>query len=165
MKERIRHITRTAMLAALAIAAAALEGLLPQMAFMPPGAKIGFSNIVSMYAAKKQGIASALTVAVIKSAFVLLTRGFTAFLLSALGGIVSTAVTSLLLTRDAKKIGYIGIGVTGALLHNITQLAVSALLTSFAVIYYLPFLLIAATVSGAMTGSMLYLLISIGGKK
>ena len=61
----------TGIAAAVAITLSFLEGLIPTAAFMPPGAKAGFSNIAVMFAASEFGLIPALSVTLLKSLFVL----------------------------------------------------------------------------------------------
>ena len=63
MKSTSYRVAFTGLLAALALALAFLEGLLPPLPAMPPGAKLGLSNIVTMYAAGSQGLPSAIFLA------------------------------------------------------------------------------------------------------
>ena len=51
MKRIPGRVALTGLLAALALALSFLEGLLQPLPMMPPGAKLGLSNIASMYAA------------------------------------------------------------------------------------------------------------------
>ena len=60
-----------------------LEGLLP--ALPVPGAKLGLSNIVTMYALTALSLPAALGITAVKAVFALL-RGGSAFLMSAAGG-------------------------------------------------------------------------------
>ena len=53
----------------------------------------------------------------------------------------------------------IGISISGAVMHNAAQLAVSALITSGAVLYYAPVLLIAGVVFGVINGLILKLVL------
>ena len=143
------------MLAALALTLSYLESLLPTSAFLPPGAKPGFSNIVNMFAASSLGFFPAIGVAVLKACFAGVTRGVTAFFMSLCGGMLST-VGMYLLFRFTKRIGYVGIGVISAVLHNAGQLLVAAVLVgNRSVLGYLPVLLLCALVTGALTGSVL----------
>lgn len=145
------------MLAALAVAISAVEGLLPAFAFMPPGAKPGLSNIVTMFASKALSVYNALMIVAVKALFVLATRGVTAFFMSLAGGIISTMLTAYLLNRKNGRLGCIGIGVIGAATHNASQIAVAAILTNSGIFYYLPFLIAASIVTGSITGTILYL--------
>ena len=153
----------TGIAAAVAITLSFLEGLIPTAAFMPPGAKAGFSNIAVMFAASEFGLIPALSVTLLKSLFVFLTRGATAFFMSLAGGVLSTLVMSsyitsalYLLFRFSKNAGYIEIGILSALAHNAGQFSVAAIMVSGeSVIGYAPVLLLSALVTGAVTGSIL----------
>lgn len=158
-------LTLNAILAALAVAISAAEGLLPALAFMPPGAKPGLSNVVTMFASKTLSVLSALTIVGVKALFVLATRGLTAFFMSLAGGVISTVLTAYLLNRKNSRLGCIGIGVLGAAAHNAAQITVAALLTNSGIFYYLPFLLAASVVTGSITGGILYLTFSFTEKR
>lgn len=84
------------LLFALAMALSFLESLLPALPMLPPGIRLGLSNIVTMYALFVLGPVSGYTIAVLKSLFVLLTRGAVAAAMSASGGIASVTVMLLL---------------------------------------------------------------------
>ncbi|MBO4452319.1 MAG: Gx transporter family protein [Clostridia bacterium] len=159
MDSKAYKVAKGAMLGALAVAVSAAESLLPTAPFLPPGAKLGLSNVVTMYISRSVGLGYGLAAALLKSLFVLATRGLTAFLMSLAGGLLSTLVCGLLLTKEKAKIGYIGVGVTGALLHNSAQLCVSIALAGTAVAYYAPFLIAASLVTGSLGGALLGLII------
>ena len=142
-------------LSAVALTLSYLEGLIPTVAFMPPGAKMGFSNIATMFAASSMGIVSALAITFIKALFAVITRGVTAFFMSLCGGILST-VTMYLLFKLSKKTGYMAIGIICALVHNFGQLIVAIITAgNLSVLGYAPVLLISGTVTGAVTGTVL----------
>ena len=143
-------------LSAQALALSFLENLLPAMPFLPPGVKLGLSNIVTMFTAGAMGFSSALTVTLIKSLFVLLTRGATAFFMSLGGGLLSTVAMCLMIKFAKNKFGYIGVAVVSAICHNLGQLAVSIIVTkTTAFVYYTPVLLLSGIVMGVITGAVL----------
>lgn len=155
MKKSTYKIALFGMLGAVALVLSFLESLIPMSSFMPPGAKAGFSNIATMLAASVLGLVPALAIALIKAGFALVTRGVTAFFMSLCGGVLSTAVMYLLF-KFSKRTGYLVIGVISALMHNLGQLAVAAVLVgNSAVLGYAPVLLISGIVTGALTGSLL----------
>ncbi len=160
-----RNLTLNALLAALAVAISAAESLLPPVAFMPPGARLGLSNIITMYTAKTLSVYNALAIVLLKALFVLATRGVTAFFMSLTGGLVSTAIAAALLNRKNSRTGYIGIGVIAATAHNTAQLTVAAIITNSGVFYYLPFLITASVATGSITGVILYLLVRYSEKR
>ena len=134
----------TGIAAAVAITLSFLEGLIPTAAF-----------IAVMFAASEFGLIPALSVTLLKSLFVFLTRGATAFFMSLAGGVLSTLVMYLLF-RFSKNAGYIEIGILSALAHNAGQFSVAAIMVSGeSVIGYAPVLLLSALVTGAVTGSIL----------
>ena len=137
---------------ALALTLSFLEGLLPALPFLPPGAKPGLANIVTMFAACTLGLPAALYVVVLKALFALLTRGVTAFFMSLCGGVLS-AIAMYILFKFNNKTGITGISVISALMHNFGQLIVSFFLVgSTAVFGYAPFLILFGIVSGILTG-------------
>lgn len=156
MSAKIRTIAQMGMLFALAMALSFLEGLLPVLPGLPPGFKLGLSNIVTMYCLFFWGWRRALLMAVLKSGFVLLTRGVTAGLLSLTGGLASVAVMALLLLPKRSSLSYFTISLAGAVAHNLGQLAAAAFLLQTALsLYYMPVILVAGIVMGAVTGTVL----------
>ncbi len=155
MKNNTYKIALFGVLSAVALTLSYLEGLIPTVAFMPPGAKMGFSNIATMFAASSMGIVSALAITFIKALFAGITRGVTAFFMSLCGGTLST-VTMYLLFKLSKKTGYMAIGIICALVHNFGQLIVAIITAgNLSVLGYAPVLLISGTVTGAVTGTVL----------
>ena len=155
MKQKAGRVAFTGLLAALAIALSFLEGLLPPLPMMPPGAKLGLSNLATMYAADSLGLPSALFLAVFKGVFALLTRGGMAGLMSLSGGVISTVVMWLLLKKANASLGVVG--VCGALAHNAAQLCAAYFLTSTSVLFYVPFLLVFGVLTGLLPGLVLKL--------
>lgn len=93
---KVKRLALMGLLFALAMALSFLESLLPALPMLPPGIRLGLSNIVTMYALFVLGPVSGYTIAVLKSLFVLLTRGAVAAAMSASGGIASVTVMLLL---------------------------------------------------------------------
>ena len=158
MKSKSGRVAFTALLAALALALSFLEGLLPPLPMMPPGAKLGLSNLATMYAAGSlglPGLPSALFLAVFKGVFALVTRGGMAGLMSLSGGVISTVVMWLLLKKANASLGVVG--VCGALAHNAAQLCAAYFLTSTSVLFYVPFLVLFGVLTGLLTGLVLKL--------
>lgn len=155
MKNKTYKTALFGMLSAVAITLSYLESLIPTAAFMPPGAKLGFSNVATMFAASSLGLVSALAVTLTKAVFAGVTRGVTAFFMSLCGGMLST-VAMYLFFRYSKKTGYMVIGVVCAIMHNAGQLAVAVILAgNTAVFGYAPVLLVSGALTGAATGTVL----------
>jgi heptaprenyl diphosphate synthase len=155
VKKASGRVAFTGLLAALALSFSFLEGLIPPIPVLPPGAKLGLSNIVVLYAAGSLGLPAALFLACLKGGFALLTRGVTAGLLSISGGVLSALVMWLLLQKTRASLSLVG--VCGALSHNAAQLCAAWLLTSAAVVFYLPFLVLFGVLTGLLTGLVLKL--------
>ena len=154
-KPTTKKIALSGVLGALALALSFAESLLmPQVAFLPPGAKPGLSNIITTFAASSMGFGGAIYIVLLKAAFAFVTRGATAFFMSLSGGILSLVVILLLLR--VKSVGFIGIGVASSCAHNLGQLAVSCVLTGTkAILNYAPFLLLFGVAAGLVTGTVL----------
>lgn len=154
-----QDIALTGILAAQAIALSYLESLIPLPVGFPPGAKPGFSNIVVMFSAGSLGIPQTVAIAVFKAVFAGITRGMTAFFMSLCGGLAATAAALILLRAENIKLGYTGISMICAVCHNTAQLCVACIIASTPRLFlsYGPFLLLAATATGFLSGTVLKL--------
>ena len=146
---------------ALASALQFLESMIPIP--LPLGVKPGISSIVVMAVLVKFGFASAMTLAVLKSGFVFITRGATAFCMSVSGGVLSVVVMGAFLglsRRSKNGTGIILMSVLGGISHNIGQLAAATVFTGSALTFsYLPVLVISGLVSGIFTGTVFKLIL------
>ncbi|MEG1774087.1 MAG: Gx transporter family protein [Oscillospiraceae bacterium] len=143
---------------AMALALSWFESaVLPVLPMLSPGVKLGLSNIVTMYAVFFLGARDALTIAVLKSFFVFLTRGPTGAAMSLVGGLVSVAVM-LVLLRLVPSLSSRFVSIAGAIGHNLGQLGMSVLILQSAyTLYYLPVMLLSGVVMGIVTGILLKL--------
>ena len=145
MKRTAKDITTLGLLLALACAISYIESVLPIP--LPLGVKPGLASIVVMYPR------DALLLTLLKSGFVFLTRGVTAGILSASGGLLALGV---MLFCHKLNSSLLTISISGAAAHNLAQLIAAALLLqNINLTYYLPVLLIAAVISGGVTGGCL----------
>ena len=153
---KVKRLALMGLLFALAMALSFLESLLPALPMLPPGIRLGLSNIVTMYALFVLGPVSGYTIAVLKSLFVLLTRGAVAAAMSASGGIASVTVMLLLSLLPGIRRQYLLLSVFGGAAHNVGQLiAARFIISNQYVRYYLPVLLAAGLLMGAITGMAL----------
>lgn len=159
MKNRAGRAALTGLLGALALVFSLLEGMLPPLPGMPPGARLGLSNIVTMYAAGSLGLPLALGLCVLKAGFALLTRGGVAGLMSICGGLASTALMWFLLKKTGISLGLAA--VFGALAHNLAQLIAAKFIIDAVLLFYLPPLLIFGVLTGLLTGTALKLLLPL----
>ena len=146
-----RKVVHMGMLIALAMILSFIESQIPAFVAIP-GMKIGLANIAIVYALYTLGFRSAITISLIRVALSALLFG------SAVSGLYSLAgaLISLLGMALLKKTGFfgvVGVSVSGAVLHNLGQIAVAWLiLKTGALVYYLPFLLFSAVVGGVVIG-------------
>ena len=148
-------------LGALAIASAYLENLIsPLIAF--PGARVGFSNVITMSSCIMFGLPGALYITAIKVLFALGTRGGIAALLSLCGGVLSSLVMFFLFKT---KNSLLSTSIISACAHSLGQLLIAAALLGNAIFYYLPVLLIFSVLSGTATGIILKFLLPHFSKK
>ena len=153
---KVKRLALMGLLFARAMALSFLESLLPALPMLPPGIRLGLSNIVTMYALFALGPVSGYTIAVLKSLFVLLTRGAVAAAMSASGGIASVTVMLLLSLLPGIRRQYLLLSVFGGAAHNMGQLiAARFIISNQYVWYYLTVLLAAGLLMGAITGMAL----------
>jgi heptaprenyl diphosphate synthase len=157
---RTKSLVLTGLLFAVAIVVAILEGMLPPIPVPIPGVKIGLSNIVVMYVVFFLGAKQAYGIAVLKSFFVLITRGAIAGALSLTGGLLSITVMLLLMYFTNKKASYAITSIFGAISHNIGQfIVISLIYTGTSVWFYLPLLIVAGVVTGLLTAGILKIIL------
>lgn len=149
----VRALARLSLLCALAVSLSALEG--PISIALPPGARVGLSNVIVMTAAAYIGLPSALIVALFKAVFALLVRGALSFLMSLAGGLSSALVLWLLFRCASRFLGTLGISMAGALTHSLAQLFVSCFVYGRAILGYAPILVLFALPSGILTAVLL----------
>ena len=156
MLMKARKTALLGILCAQAIALSFLENLIPSLPFLPPGAKPGFSNIVTMFTVLTLGLPQAMCITVFKALFALMTRGATAFFMSLAGGVLSTLAMWAATKIKSDPFGLLGASIIAAVCHNAGQLAAAAVLTGTgAVLGYAPALLIFSLITGAVTGTVL----------
>lgn len=137
------------MLIALACIFSYIEAINPLP--LPVGMKLGLANLVSVVGLYLVGIPGTVAVSLIR----ILLMGF---MFSPSGLIYSLAggILSLILMIAAKKSGRfskIGVSVIGGIGHNIGQITAAAWMVKTAGVFtYLPLLLIAGVIAGAVIG-------------
>ena len=122
--------------------------------FPVPGAKLGLANVVTLYCIIMWGGSKGVYVAVGRTIFGSLlggTFGTPAFAMSLSGGVAAALVMSA--AYFLLPVGAVGASMSGAVTHNLTQLAVFALITRYpGVFVYSPYLILLAIPSGLVTG-------------
>ena len=147
-----RRIARYALLTALAMVLSWLESLLPVSGAVP-GMKLGLTNLVVIFALERMTVRDAAAISFIRVILVSLTFGNAyAFAYSLAGAVLS--LLGMVFLKKTGKFSVLGVSVAGGVCHNIGQILVAmAVLETTRLAYYLPFLLISGTVSGAAIGA------------
>lgn len=152
----VKQIAFTGLLFATALVLSFFESMLPVLPMMPPGIKLGLSNIVTMYALFVLGPQTGLTVAVLKSFFVFLTRGLVAASLSLAGGLTSIVCMVLLSKILHEQKNYLLLSIFGAIGHNVGQIVLARyILSTSKLLYLLPLLVLSGVAMGVVTGIVL----------
>ena len=152
MKLTTKQLTLCAVLTAMALALSYLENLFPLSLAIPlPGIKLGLANIVTVFALYALGPGQALLILVGRCLLGAVFAGnMNALIFSVLGG-VSAMLVMILLSRPGRLSVY-GVSIGGAAAHNCGQIAAAVLtLWSTAPLAYLPVLLAASLLTGAVT--------------
>ena len=148
---RNKKLANMAMLVALAMIFSYVESLIP-INFGVPGMKLGVANLVTVTGLYFLEIPEVLAVSVLR---VLLT-GFLfgngmSIIYSLAGAVVSLLAMALVKKMDG--ISIVGVSITGVVFHNIGQILVAmSVVENLKLIYYLPVLLVAGTVTGFVIG-------------
>lgn len=151
--EKSRNIALCGILLALSAGISAAESMIP----LPLGVKPGFSNLPVMYSMSRQGGKYGFAICLLKSVFVLLTRGVTAFFMSLTGGVLSYIVMLILYKKT--NVSLMLMSITGALIHNFGQLCAASVIMHTAVFGYSPVMIISGCIAGMVTGAVLKLLL------
>ena len=146
------HITRLALLTANALTIFMVEAQLPVVTVVP-GIKLGLANIVTVYAMFTLGPGDTL---MILAARIFLGAVFSGQMMtliySAAGGFLSWCVLLLLRKMLDRRQIWLCSPVAGVF-HNLGQLlAAAAVMKTWTVLAYLPYLILAGTLAGLFTG-------------
>lgn len=149
---KVKNITFYGLMTALALVFSYLESFIPINALIPiPGVKLGFANIVVVFALYLMKPLDALVIGVLRVLLSgLLFGNPMTIAYSLVGCFLSWLVMTL--TKNT-KLSMVGVSMLGGIMHNIGQLIVAVVLTSTVrIAYYLPVLLVAGTVTGFIMG-------------
>lgn len=147
---KAKRIARLAVMIALAFTLSYLESLLP-INLGIPGVKLGLANLVVVAALYLLPLGDAFGIALIRILLAGITFGNGVSLVYSLcGGLLSFVI---MLAVKRSRLSPVGVSVLGGICHNAGQLAAAAFLMSTArIVYYMPVLLVAGTVTGLLIG-------------
>ena len=142
---------RNQMFLALSLIFSYVETLIP-ISFGIPGIKLGLANIVTVTALYYAGTKEAFVLAILRN----ILTGFLFGNLFAIFYSIAGSCFSILIMHLLKKRGsfsVIGVSIAGGVFHNIGQLLVAMLVVeSLSISYYMPVLLTAGILTGAVIG-------------
>ena len=145
------RVARLALLTAIALTIFLVEAQLPAAPI--PGVKLGLANIVTVYAVFALGPRDALMVLCARVFLGAVFSGqMMTLLYSGAGGLLSWLALCLLCRLLDRKQMWLASPVAG-MCHNVGQLlAAAGVMRTWAVLAYLPYLVIAGVVAGVFTG-------------
>lgn len=139
------------LLLALAMVLSYVETLIP-ISLGVPGVKLGLANLVTMVGLYTLGISGTIAVNLLRIVLTGFTFGNMFSMLYSLAGAALSLIFMVLVKRTG-WFGSVGVSIVGGVGHNIGQLAVAAFaVQTLGVFSYLPVLLAAGTVAGALIG-------------
>jgi heptaprenyl diphosphate synthase len=150
----------------LALVLSIIESCIPINVSIP-GIRIGLANIITLVVIAVIGLKQAVTVVIIRTLLSSIYSGGPVVLVFSLAGGLMSAITMWLFYKYMSKVfSIIGISITGAVAHNIGQLAAAVLIMGEpAVISYFPVLMVAAVVAGSFTGICSKYLINVSKRR
>ena len=147
---KVRHITRYAILLALAVILNWVEHMIPLPTL--PGIKLGLANAIGILCLYYLGPKSYISFGFLRVLLASLLFGTflgTSFWIS-LGGMILASLTTLLLAKFT-KVSIYGISIAAAIMHGLGQVFVVAVLYQTA--YIISYVLI-LTITGSITGAL-----------
>lgn len=148
-------------ISALTFSLSALDSVIS--ASLPLGVRIGVANIVVILTILTVGKKEGFIITLLKSLFILVTKGITPSLLSFSGGILAFLITILLLKSEKNSL--ILISVISALTHNAGQIIMaSVIMKNINTLFYLPVLIVSAVITGTITGTAIKAVIPLAEK-
>ena len=147
----IRQITIMGMLVALAMVLGFVETLIP-INLGIPGMKLGLANIVVVIALFLFDVKTAVVVSILRIILIAMTFGNMSMMFYSIAG-ASLSLLSMIAISKIKSFSLISVSIVGGIMHNVGQIICAAFVVrTNGVFTYLPVLIIAGLVSGALIG-------------
>ena len=147
----IRQITTMGMLVALAMVLGFVETLIP-INLGIPGMKLGLANIVVVIALFLFDIKTSVVVSILRIILIAMTFGNMSMMFYSIAG-ASLSLLSMIAISKIKSFSLISVSIVGGIMHNVGQIICAAFVVrTNGVFTYLPVLMIAGLVSGALIG-------------
>lgn len=153
-----KKVATLSVFTALSLIMFIIENQFPPMFI--PGARMGLANIFSFAALIIYSPAEAFVVVAVRTALGAIFAGnVSALLYSFTGGVVSMAVSTLLMYTAYPKISVMAVSIVAAVSHNVTQNLVFVLISGTALTFgYMPYLILLGILSGGIVGAIIMLI-------
>ena len=157
-KNAAKKIAVLAIFTALSLIAFIIENQFPPLFI--PGAKMGLANIFSFAALIMYSPLEAFIIVAIRTGLGAVYAGnVSALLYSFTGGVVSMAISSVLMYTVYPHISVMSVSVLAAVAHNITQNVVFVIISGTTLTFgYMPYLILIGVLSGAIVGGVIMLI-------
>ncbi len=154
-----RRIALLSVLTAMGLIMFMVESLFPPL-FLP-GAKMGLSNIFSLLTLFVMGPTEAFVLVIIRTTLgSLFTGNISTLMYSMTAGIVSVAVSAVLVEFAYPRVSIVAISVVAAVMHNLAQNIVFCLVSDTAEMFaYMPWLALIGVVAGVIVGFAVWLIL------
>ena len=156
-KNAAKKIAVLAIFTALSLIMFIIENQFPPLFI--PGAKMGLANIFSFAALIMYSPVEAFIIVAIRTGLGAVYAGnVSALLYSFTGGVVSMAISSLLMYTVYPRISVMSVSIIAAVAHNITQNIVFVIISGTTLTFgYMPYLVLIGILSGAIVGGVIML--------
>lgn len=153
---RLRRVALDSALLAVALIFSYVEALFPIVLPIPiPGFKLGLANVIVLWLAVNRTAWEAGAVSFLRIVIVAMLFGTPVSFWFSFGG-AFVSFLAILLLRRCRFFSYIGISVFSASAHNFGQLLAASVLFGFnTMLAYLPVMLVASVIFGAICGILL----------
>lgn len=157
---KTRKLALLSILLAFALALHLFERYLP-LPIAVPGVKLGLANIITLLTIIIFGFREASLLVIMRTFLgAMFGGGFLAFLFSLTGGLLSTMIMAYMYQRLFKFFSLPAVSITGAVFHNIGQVAVASIvIENINLFYYLPVLLVSGIITGLFIGLVVQFLL------
>lgn len=149
---KTKKLTQLALLSAVSLIIFIIELRIPNLIPIP-GVKLGLANIVTVYAVYKYKPSEVWLIVLVRIVLGSIFSGSVVSLMYSLGGAIC-CLFGMLFIKKFIPVSHMWIASPcGAIFHNIGQIAVAVVvIRTFAIIVYLPALMVSGIVSGLLTG-------------
>lgn len=149
-----KRISKLSMLLALSLVLSLVESYIPILNGFIPGFKVGFANIVVLFALYNLSFREAISLSILRVFImgILRTGLFSiTFTFSLAGALLS--VVAMFLAKNYTKLSIVGVSIIGAIFHSIGEIVIAMLfLSNTNIVYYLPILLVVSLLTGSIVG-------------